>query len=81
MEKIICPYCEKDLAEDMANKLTNEEYSYSIAKINSAGSCKLFPGGIMFYALITCPNCNKILGAVNNSPIPVPESPEPFKKK
>lgn len=71
MEKIICPYCEKDLADD-TGKLADEKYNYSIVKSHTAGSI-ILPEGVMFYTLITCPNpdCNKILGAINSSHIPV----------
>ena len=78
MEKVICPYCEKDLAENLMDNISKEEYS--IARYNNAGSVSVIPDGIMFYALITCPNCNKILGAVNGSPIPVPGGYSPFKR-
>jgi hypothetical protein len=71
MEKIICPYCEKDLTEDAIEKASRGE---DIVHCTIGGSASIIGSkktGFTF-AMITCPFCNKILGAVNSSPIPVP---------
>lgn len=76
MEKAICPHCQKDLTEDAHKRIAK---GGSIANCTFGGYASTigFPGGFT-YALITCPSCHKILGAVNSSPIPLPDWTAPI---
>jgi len=70
MDKMICPYCEKDLTDGINEKLSRGE---NIVNCTIGGSASIIGSKTGFtFALITCPCCNKILGAVNSSPIPIP---------
>jgi len=70
MNKMICPHCGKDLTEDATKKMSRGE---DIVHCTIGGSSSVIGSKTGFtFALITCPFCNKILGAVNSSPIPIP---------
>ena len=71
MADAICPYCLENLYE--AERIAKGE-----------GKVNCLPGGFVgfvdkpeqsfAFAIITCSVCNKILGAVNTSPMPIPPS-------
>ncbi len=72
MGKMICPYCEEDLSEDPANILHKDRNFVNCTIGGSASIIDIKPNARFTFAMVTCPCCNKILGAVNSSPIPIP---------
>ncbi|MFC1866195.1 hypothetical protein ACFLYB_05745 [Chloroflexota bacterium] len=71
MNKVICPYCENNLTDDNDLRERQKKDNYNIADNHFAGTGKMMPDGIFQYAFVTCPKCNKILGVINSSPIPI----------
>ena len=76
MKKVICPHCQKDLAEGASKRIARGEGLVNCTFGGYAPAPSL-DGGFHF-AIITCPFCDKILGAVNSSPIPLPDFTAPI---
>lgn len=68
-ETAICPHCSNNL-------YTTEIVAKGdgVVRCLPGSSAKMFDDTTksFSFAIITCPICNKILGVVNSSPIPIP---------
>ncbi len=69
MEKVVvCPHCEEDL-----NKVGLKHKGDNIVNCKIAGSASI-PGSDNYFtfAVITCPSCNKVIGAFDVSAMQAP---------
>ena len=65
---VVCPHCEKDLIQ------TREKHKGdNIVNCTIAGSASI-PGSDNYFtfAVVTCPSCNKVIGAFDVSPMQAP---------
>ena len=68
IKMVVCPHCEKDLTQ-----IGEKHKGENIANCTIAGSATI-PGSDNYFtfAVITCPSCNKVIGAFDVSPMQSP---------
>ena len=71
MTEAICPHCSENLYSP--NRIRKDGKVVNCIPVGGSGFID-DPGAFFTFAVLTCPSCNKILGAVNSSAIPVPGS-------